>query len=103
MKRLPIEALDRPPSRTMTTTTHAKLGAIFLQASISVFTAAADFSNAARSLPERSISTTRSTPFSPITTGTKGVERVVEIDHALDALLADHDRHADIKVVHPVF
>ena len=45
-------------------------GAIFLQASTRPFTAPADFSNISRSAPVSSISTMRSTPFAPITTGT---------------------------------
>src|SRR5690606_1089562 len=47
-----------------------RFGAIFLQASTSVCTDCADFSKASRSPPFNSISTTRSTPLAPITTGT---------------------------------
>src|SRR6266849_3268893 len=53
--------LDQRPSRS---------GAIFLQASTRPCTAPTDLSNASRSLPASSISTMRSTPFDPITTGT---------------------------------
>src|SRR6202158_3537827 len=52
---------DQRPSRS---------GAIFLQASTRPCTAPTDLSNASRSLPVSSISTMRSTPFDPITTGT---------------------------------
>src|SRR6478609_7663298 len=52
---------DQRPSRS---------GAIFLQASTRPCTAPTDLSNASRSLPASSISTMRSTPFDPITTGT---------------------------------
>src|SRR5690606_7152479 len=45
-------------------------GAMFLQASTSCSTDDADLSNISRSFAERSISTTRSTPLPPITTGT---------------------------------
>jgi len=45
-------------------------GAIFLQASTRPSTAAADFSNMPRSAPLSSISTMRSTPLAPMTTGT---------------------------------
>src|SRR3569623_2092062 len=48
----------------------SRSGAIFLQASTRVCTASTDLSNPSRSLPERSISTMRSTPLAPITTGT---------------------------------
>src|SRR6266571_8024073 len=48
----------------------SRSGAIFLQASTRPCTAPTDLSNASRSLPASSISTTRSTPFDPITTGT---------------------------------
>src|SRR5882724_5826670 len=48
----------------------SKSGAIFLQASTRPCTAPTDLSNASRSLPASSISTMRSTPFEPITTGT---------------------------------
>src|SRR6266849_4671142 len=48
----------------------SKSGAIFFQASTRPCTAPTDLSNASRSLPASSISTTRSTPFDPITTGT---------------------------------
>src|SRR6202795_5020096 len=48
----------------------SKSGAIFLQASTRPCTAPTDLSNASRSLPASSISTMRSTPFDPITTGT---------------------------------
>src|SRR5579872_4903713 len=47
-----------------------KSGAIFLQASTRPWTAATDLSKASRSLPASSISTIRSTPLPPITTGT---------------------------------
>src|SRR5215470_17744975 len=48
----------------------SKSGAIFLQASTSPCTAPTDLSKASRSLPASSISTMRSTPLPPITTGT---------------------------------
>src|SRR5947207_12104431 len=48
----------------------SRSGAIFLQASTGPCTEPTDLSKASRSLPERSISTTRSTPLEPITTGT---------------------------------
>ena len=48
----------------------SKSGAIFLQASTRPCTAPTDLSNASRSLPASSISTIRSTPLDPITTGT---------------------------------
>ena len=48
----------------------SRSGAIFLQASTRPCTAPTDLSNASRSLPASSISTMRSTPFDPITTGT---------------------------------
>src|SRR6266404_9352084 len=48
----------------------SRSGAIFLQASTRPCTAPTDLSNASRSLPASSISTTRSTPFDPITAGT---------------------------------
>src|SRR5207248_3073932 len=57
----PIAQANQRPSRS---------GAIFLQASTSLCTAPTDFSNASRSLPASSISTIRSTPFDPMTTGT---------------------------------
>src|ERR1700722_12465145 len=47
----------------------SKSGAIFLQASTRPCTAPTDLSNASRSLPASSISTIRSTPLDPITTG----------------------------------
>ena len=47
-----------------------RLGAIFLQASTRPSTACTDFSNMPRSAPLSSISTTRSTPLLPMTTGT---------------------------------
>src|SRR5205085_2462547 len=52
---------DQRPSRS---------GAIFLQASTRPCTAPTDLSKPSRSLPASSISTMRSTPFEPITTGT---------------------------------
>src|SRR5439155_3382905 len=48
----------------------SRSGAIFLQASTRPCTAPTDLSKASRSLPANSISTIRSTPFEPITTGT---------------------------------
>src|ERR1700736_7061127 len=57
---LPTDGHQRP----------SRSGAIFLQASISPCTAPTDLSKASRSLPASSISTMRSTPFDPITTGT---------------------------------
>ena len=48
----------------------ARLGAIFLQASTRVSTAPTDLSNIVRSAELSSISTMRSTPRAPITTGT---------------------------------
>ena len=56
-----IDSNDQRPSRS---------GAIFLQASTRPCTAPTDLSNASRSLPASSISTIRSTPFDPMTTGT---------------------------------
>src|SRR5262245_50583252 len=47
-----------------------RFGAMLMQASTRVFTAAADLSNMARSALLSWISTMRSTPFAPITTGT---------------------------------
>src|ERR1700730_14332475 len=57
---LPTDGHQRP----------SRSGAIFLQASTSPCTAPTDLSKASRSLPASSISTMRSTPFDPITTGT---------------------------------
>ena len=60
-ERYRMAVADQPSSRS---------GAIFLQASTSPRTAATDLSKASRSLPASSISTMRSTPLAPITTGT---------------------------------
>ncbi len=57
----PIAERNQRPKRS---------GAIFLQASTKPCTAPTDLSNASRSLPASSISTMRSTPFDPMTTGT---------------------------------
>jgi hypothetical protein len=57
----PIAERNQRPKRS---------GAIFLQASTSPCTTPTDLSKASRSLPASSISTMRSTPFDPITTGT---------------------------------
>ena len=48
----------------------ARCGAILMQASIRPFTESTDLSNIARSVASILISTTRSTPLAPITTGT---------------------------------
>ena len=65
----PSRAASRPPQGDGSFYL-PRSGAIFLQASTRPSTAWTDFSNMARSAPLSSISTTRSTPLPPITTGT---------------------------------
>ena len=57
-------------SLRMTVIYAPRFGAIFLQASTKPSTDCTDFSNMPRSAPLSSISTTRSTPLPPMTTGT---------------------------------
>src|SRR6266478_5320946 len=66
--------IDRPDPSTVSSRPDqrpSRSGAIFLQASTRPCSAPTDLSKASRSLPPpSSISTMRSTPFDPITTGT---------------------------------